>query len=137
MNNPSKENGNIDAVPIHHDAEPLNPIDVRTTAIATGLKRCIFLIVRIYFEAMVRTAAQNNKTTSLKSFAGLTIKAKMSADMRKDSVLVGALKAQENSLLKIQQTTIKNTVEAIIERGLYGIIPKNPKTQATIIRRIK
>ena len=134
---PNKEKGSIAAVPIHQEAEPLNPNDVRTTAIATGLKICIFLIARMYLEAIVKTAAQNKKTTSLKLFAGLTMRAKISADIKKDSIFVGALKAQEKILLKTQHTTTTKTVEKIIESGLYGKIPIKPKIQATARRNSK
>jgi len=137
MSNPSKEKGNIDAVPIHHDAEPLNPNAVRTTAIATGLNMCIFLIASIYFEAIVKTAAQNKKTKSLTLFAGDSINTKMSADMKKDSTLAGALNAQEKSLLKAQHTATKKMAEKIIASGLYGKIPNKPKMQATAIRKSK
>jgi len=89
----------------------------------------------MYLEAIVKTAAQNKRATSFKSFAGLIINAKMRAEIKKDSTLVGALKAQEKILLKIQQTRTKKTVEKIIESGLYGKIPKKPKTHATAIRK--
>ena len=54
------------------------------------------------------------------------MRAKMRADIKKDSMLEGALNAQEKILLNIQHTATKDAVEKKIEIGLYGNIPINP-----------
>lgn len=74
-------NGKRDIVPIHQEADPLNPNAVRVTAIATGLKMCFLSIAKIYFEDAVKTAAQNSKGRSEVDFIGERINAKINADM--------------------------------------------------------
>jgi hypothetical protein len=137
MKIPRREKGSMESVPIHQEADPLNPSAVSVTAIATGLKICFLLIARIYFDAMVRTPAKRTSGKSANDFIGDIIKAKIRAEIYTDSTLAGALNAFAKILFVIQQITTRACVVAITEIGLYVITPKNPKIEATARRSIK
>ena len=127
----------MDPVPIHQEADPLNPNAVSATAIATGLKICFLLIAKIYFEAIVRTAAQKSKGRSEIDFIGERISAKINADMQTDSTFVGTLNTRAKILFVIQEMTIRNRTEMRREKGPYERIPKEQKIYAMKRRKIK
>ncbi len=74
--------------PTHHVADLFINVDVRKTASAAGLNMCFLLYAKINFEDMARTETQKTKNKSGKVFGGVTIKARINAVMKKDSVFV-------------------------------------------------
>lgn len=69
--------------------------------------------------------------------AGVNIRERIRADIRKDSVLVGAFRSFENTLFVIKHIAIKNILDSRIESGLIETNPSRARTKETRMINIK
>src|SRR5260370_34155060 len=96
---PITTNGTITGVPIHQLGVCCAPYVVSTTATAAGLKICLRLIAKMYFDTMASPAAASKNSMFILSRLGVIINAKINAVMTYESELTGAENIQAISLL--------------------------------------
>ena len=81
INPPAKTKGAMTTVPIHQLAVWFKKRAVMATANAAGLKICLCLMAKIYFEDMAKIPAQPRKIYSLGDSAGVMISAKIKTEI--------------------------------------------------------
>ncbi len=124
-------------LPTHQEAAWPKNNDGRKTPIAAGLKICFLFIARKYFEAMAKTAARKRKIRSVKVRAGVIIRARIKAEIRKDSVFGVALKILAKRELASQQITARKPAEKRMLKPLNDKKPRKLKTTAVRTKKIR
>src|SRR5437660_1599499 len=126
--------GNMLAVPIHQLADWPSANEVMTTAIAAGLKKCLLLRARIYFDDMARIAAQPRNRKLSSDFAGSIISARIRAVIYVDSILAGTAKMPASIEFAAQQIKMSNAVDTSNSSGEKGSNWKYDSTTAIATR---